>query len=53
MHNNAHKIEELTSLEVDQIGAGVLQAVAAAVAIVSGLIYIGGELHDALCKDHK
>lgn len=42
-------IRTLNDDEVLEVNGGILQLLAAAAA----LIYIGGELHDALCDDHN
>ena len=52
MTNISGEIVALTDTEVEEVDGGVLNAAAAVVGIAAGLIYLGGELHDAFCRDH-
>ena len=50
---NNSNITTMTDAEIEQVdGAWGLAVLVAVVAVVGGIIYIGGELHDATCKDH-
>jgi hypothetical protein len=52
MTNMNGNIVSLSDAEVEEVDGGLLMGVAAVVGIAAGLVYIGGELHDALCRDH-
>ena len=52
MTNMTGEIVSLSDAEIEEVDGGLLMAVAAVVGIAAGLVYIGGELHDALCNQH-
>ena len=52
MTNMNAQIVSLNETEIDEVDGGALTTAAAIVGIAAGLIYIGGELHDAFCRDH-
>ena len=52
MTNMSKEIVALNDAEIDEVDGGMLMAAAAVVGIAAGLVYLGGELHDAFCDQH-
>jgi lactobin A/cerein 7B family class IIb bacteriocin len=54
MTNFNGEIISLTDTEIEEVDGGITGWGIAAAVIATGaaLVYIGGELHDALCNDH-
>lgn len=55
MINSSFRGQSIVELSDDELGMvdGGLTGFALLVGIAAGLVYLGGELHDATCDDHK
>lgn len=47
-----NEIMELEFNEIEEVNGAWIAAAGLAVAIITGLVYLGGEYHDATCTDH-